>query len=61
MYVIRYRFKSQEFVQDKYFNLGDLQTARTFNKESKAKLSVQNRYACDKDDYEIVEVELKIK
>ena len=60
MFVIRNKF-SKLFIKDKYFNEGTLDTARVFNNKRNASLSIQNGYFKDKDDFEVIEVELKIK
>lgn len=60
MFVIQNKY-TKLFIRDKYFNEDVLNNARVFNNKRNASLSIQNDYHKDKNDFEVIEVELKIK
>ena len=60
MFVIQNKY-SKLFVKNKYFNEDVLNSARVFLNKRNASLSIQNGYHKDKDDFEVIQVELKIK
>ncbi len=60
MFVIKNKY-TKLFIKDKYFNEDILEKARVFVDRKNALLSISNDYHKDKDDFEILEIEIKIK